>query len=78
MYNTVVEQVKKGETLNKRLVKAGEWRFDEQGLLRCNQRVYVPNQAAVIQELLKRYYNDPLAGHFEVNKIMELLNRKFY
>ena len=35
-YDTVVEQVKKGEILNKHLAKAREWQFDEQRLLRCN------------------------------------------
>ena len=76
--DATVEKVKKGKPLDKRMAKAGEWHFDEHGLLRCGQRVYVPAQEAVIQELLKRHHDDPLAGHFGVDKTTELTGRKFY
>lgn len=33
----------------------------------------------VIQtQLISRHHNDPLAGHFEIDKIQELITRKYY
>ena len=41
-----------------------------QGLL------FVPE--AIRTDLINRYHNDPLAGHFGVNKTRELVDRKYY
>ena len=40
--------------------------------------MYISNEASVRAELLKRYYNNPLAEYFEVEKIFELINRKYF
>ena len=54
------------------------WTIDQLGLLRWNNVVYVPNDLAVRQELLRIHHDDPLAGHFGSEKTTELLRRKFY
>ena len=49
------------------------WTLDSQGIASFQSKVYVPNNAAVRDELLKKYYNDPLAGYFKVIKTLKLL-----
>ena len=60
------------------MANAGSWTWDTQGLLRCDGAVYVPEDEAVRDELLKRHHDDPLAGHFGSDKTTELLRRKFF
>ena len=74
----LVAKIKKGEAVENRMRKAGVWTFDSQGLLRCSRQLYIPEDNAVREELLKRHHDDPLAGHFGVSKTQELLMRKFY
>jgi hypothetical protein len=54
------------------------WAFDSQGLLRYNDAVYVPAQSSVREELIKLHHDDPLAGHFGVEKTQDLIKRKYY
>ena len=49
---------------------------DIDGVLYHQSFPYVPE---IIQtELISRHYNNPLAGHFGIKKIQELLSRKYY
>ena len=52
--------------------------MDSQDLLKYNGKLYMPEEASVRAELLKRYYNDPLSGHFGVGKTFELISRKYF
>ena len=54
------------------------WTLDSEGIASFQSKVYVPNDAAVRDELLKKHHDDPLAGHFGVTKTLELLQRKYY
>ena len=54
------------------------WSFDTTGLLRRGMALYVPEEHSIRQELLKRHHDEPLAGHFGVEKTIELITRKFY
>jgi len=54
------------------------WHFKPNGLLYYNQGLYVPQEAAVRSEILMRYHDDPLAGHFGAEKTTELVSRFFY
>jgi len=40
--------------------------------------MYVPEEESLRQELISRHHDDRLAGHFGVEKTLELLKRKFY
>lgn len=54
------------------------WSFDAEGTLLYQGAVYVPNSPALRQAILRRNHDDPLAGHFGVEKTLELLTRKYY
>ena len=40
--------------------------------------LYVLEEAFVREELLRRYYNDLLTRHFDVDKTLKLMTRKYY
>ena len=58
--------------------KLSPWRFDSKGLLFYGEQVYVPEEESVRAELLKRHHDDVLAGHFGVERTLELVGRKYY
>ena len=69
------------EKTGKPLPSAGHskaWCFDANGLLRYGIALYVPEELTLREELVKRHHDDPLAGHFGVDKTLELIARKFY
>ena len=67
------------ERLGKRTVEGEDiWSIDDQGLLRWHSRTYVPDDPALKAEVMKLYHDDPLAGHFGVDKTLELLRRNYY
>ena len=76
--DALVQQWKAGEAKGTRKKDAGAWTMDSQNLLNYNGKLYVPNEASVRQELLKRHHDDPLAGHFGVAKTTELMSRKYF
>ena len=49
---------------------------DTNGVLRYQGRLYLPE--VVRSDLVARNHDDPLAGHFGVEKTLELLQRKYY
>ena len=60
--------------------KAGRkkpWSTDAHGFLRYKGSIYVPGQAALREELIKRHHDDPLAGHFGAHKTEALLTAKY-
>jgi transposase InsO family protein len=50
----------------------------QKGLLFYKNRVVVPMQKALIQELLYLYHDDQFSGHWGIDKTKELIERKFY
>ena len=55
-----------------------KWLVDQEGLLRYQNRLYIPERNGLRQKLLNIYHNDPLAGHFGRTRTTELLKRKFH
>jgi len=53
----------------------GGLRKDLTGLLRRHNSVFVPASPALRSEILRMVHDDPLSGHFGVNKTLELLAR---
>ena len=51
---------------------------DHDGVLKYEGRLYVPPVRAVREELLKRYHDDPYAGHFGTLRTTELLKRRYH
>jgi len=54
------------------------WSFDEDGILRHNSVLYIPESPALRQGILQRCHDDPLAGHFGVERTRELISRKYF
>jgi RNase H-like domain found in reverse transcriptase/Reverse transcriptase (RNA-dependent DNA polymerase)/Integrase zinc binding domain/Chromo (CHRromatin Organisation MOdifier) domain/Integrase core domain len=68
------EEVARGS----RKAGSGNWKVDPEGIVRFKSRLYVPEEKSLQAELLKRHHDDILAGHFGVEKTLDLLQRKFY
>ena len=56
---------------------AGPWSTNNKGVLLYKGKLYVPNDAAFREELLAKYHDDPLAGHFGVERTLALLQRNY-
>jgi len=54
------------------------WKIGHSRLLLYKDRVYILSDPAIRAELLQRYHDDPLAGHFGVYKTAALLRRKYH
>ena len=54
------------------------WRVNFKGLLFHEKQIYVLKEESVRAELLKHHHNDVLAGHFEVERTLELIDCKYY
>ena len=48
------------------------------GILYWKGRSWIPNDCATRQELVRLHHDDPLAGHFGVDKTLEMLRRTYY
>ena len=54
------------------------WKVDPKGLLRYNGAVYVPNDQAIRQEIMRTNHDDPHGGHFGAARTTELIRRKYF
>jgi len=52
--------------------------FNFTKLLCHKSKIYILSDEAVKNELIKLHYNDVLAEHYKVNRIIDLLFRKYY
>jgi transposase InsO family protein len=54
-----------------------QYSVDEDGLLRCEERVLVPAQEALRHQLLETYHDCGSAGHWGRDKTLDLLRRRY-
>jgi hypothetical protein len=54
------------------------WTKTSDGLLRHSHRVYVPNDPALRQEIMKIHHDDPQGGHYREKRTQEAIGRRFY
>ncbi len=54
------------------------WTLNSQEMIEYNESLYVSKDLSVREELLKHHHDDSLAKHFNVDKISELLDCKYY
>ena len=47
-------------------------------MLKYDEKLYISKNVIVHEKLLKRYYNNVLTKHFNINKIKEFLIKKYY
>ena len=48
------------------------------GIIYCNQQIYVPDQAAIKMKLLQEAHDIPISGHVGIAKTIDLLTRNYY
>ena len=78
--DSFVQQLKSNdvEHAGSRRRRADGWAIDPEGLVRHEDKLFVPGDPATREELICRNHDDPLAGHFGAEKTLELLQRKYY
>ncbi len=54
------------------------WTLNNQEMIKYNESLYVSEDLSVREKLLKHHHDDSLVRHFDVDKISELLNCKYY
>ena len=54
------------------------WYVNNSGLLQYSNALFVPDDIAIRAELLQHYHDDFMAEHFEVEKMYDFLERKFF
>lgn len=54
------------------------WSIGHTGELLHNQRLFVPAEEAVKQEIMRLHHDDVRAGHFGPERTLELIQRKFH
>jgi hypothetical protein len=54
------------------------WKIDQKGLLHFKGAVYVLNDLAVWQEIMKMNHDNSYGGHFGPVRMAELIRRKYY
>ena len=52
--------------------------IDNKNLVRCNECLYILDDAAVKKKLIKKYHDNSLSRHFEIQKILNLIQRKYF
>jgi hypothetical protein len=53
------------------------WSIDDFGLLRLDNRIYIPNIDDLRLRVLWTKHDHPIAGHFGQNKTLELIRREY-
>ncbi|RYN56960.1 hypothetical protein AA0117_g13232 [Alternaria alternata] len=57
---------------------ANMWEVDPTGILRRNGKVWIPEDAALRANLLMRNHDDPMGGHYGVDKTVAVLKTKYW
>ncbi|KNG45587.1 gag/polymerase/env polyprotein [Stemphylium lycopersici] len=57
---------------------ANMWEVDPTGILRRNGKVWIPEDAALRANLLIRNHDDPMGGHYGVDKTVAVLKMKYW
>ena len=61
--------------LRKRFQK---WIINDENLVKRNECFYVLDDAAVREKLIKKHHDDSLSEHFEAQKTLNLIQRKYF
>ncbi|EGE08388.1 hypothetical protein TEQG_08800 [Trichophyton equinum CBS 127.97] len=54
------------------------WSINTHGIIRKDQKAYIPRSPALIGEILRINHDDPQGGHFGVKKTIEAIKSKYY
>jgi hypothetical protein len=53
------------------------WSVDSDGLLRLDERIYVPDIDDLCLRILQNKHDHPISGHFGQNKTIKLIRREY-
>jgi len=53
------------------------WSFGQDGLLRLDDRIYVPNHSDLRLQVLRYFHDHPLSGHFGQNRTLDAIRRQY-
>ncbi len=53
------------------------WTMEADGLLRLDDRIYVPNHSDLRLQVLRYFHDHPLSGHFGMNRTLEAIRRTY-
>ena len=59
-------------------VRGKRFTIGQDGLLRADERIFVPSQESLKNALLRLFHDCPSAGHFGTAKTVELISRRFF
>ena len=54
------------------------WEVDPNGVLRRAGKVWVPDDVALREAILTRNHDDPVGGHYGIQRTVEVLQRKYF
>ena len=55
-----------------------KWVINDESLVKCNECFYVSNDAVVRKKIIKKHHDDLLSKHFEAQKTLNLIQRKYH
>jgi len=77
----IIKEIRKNSTREKEvvqaLVKQDELTWEEDGVVYMEEKIYVPNNKRIREEILKENHNSVDVGHPEQHRMLELLKRMY-
>ena len=70
-----VKEFTSSRRLRKRFQK---WTINDENLVKRNECLYVFDNAVVKEKLIKKHYDDSLSEHFETQKTLNLIQKKYF
>ena len=79
---SIIKEIQKNNTREKEVVQALEKQdrltWEEDGVVYMEERIYVPNNKRIREEILKENHNLVDMGHLEQHRMLELLKRMYW
>ena len=70
-----VKEFASSRRLRKRFQK---WIIDDEDFVKRNECLYIFDDAGVREKLIRKHHDDSLSKHFEAQKILNLIQRKYF
>ena len=80
--SNIVKKIQKNNTREKEVIQALEKKdrlaWEEDGMAYMEEKIYVPNNKKLREEILKEHHNPADIGHPEQHRMLELLKRTYW
>ena len=70
--------VKKSASSRRLRKRFQKWIINDESFVKCNECFYVLDNAVVKEKLIKKHHDDLLSEHFEIQKILNLIQKKYF